>query len=93
MCVCVCTLQAEVYSSDFYAERAAREKIHEEKERLAAQLEYVKKQNSQLHEEMESLGRYSISVSYLCLIFVRLPSVSTCCLTNECCFKFQAVYE
>ncbi|XP_068162833.1 optineurin [Antennarius striatus] len=53
--------QAEVYSSDFYAERAAREKLHEERERLAAQLEYVKKQNSQLHEEMESLGRQSLN--------------------------------
>ncbi|KAG9345755.1 hypothetical protein JZ751_008899 [Albula glossodonta] len=53
--------QAEVYSSDFYAERAAREKIHEEKERLAAQLEFVKKQNSQLQEELESLGRQSLS--------------------------------
>lgn len=54
------SLQAEVYSSDFYAERAAREKLHEEKERLAAQLEFVKKQNSQLQEEMDSLGRYGV---------------------------------
>ncbi|XP_073694313.1 optineurin [Garra rufa] len=53
--------QAEIYSSDFYAERAAREKIHEEKERLATQLEYVKKQNTQLQEEMDSLGRHSMS--------------------------------
>ncbi|XP_053270604.1 optineurin [Pleuronectes platessa] len=53
--------QAEVYSSDFYAERAAREKLHEERERLAAQLEFVKKQNSQLQEEMESLGRHSLN--------------------------------
>ncbi|XP_076861432.1 optineurin isoform X2 [Brachyhypopomus gauderio] len=53
--------QAEVYSSDFYAERAAREKIHEEKEHLAEQLERVKKHNSQLQEEMESLGRQSMS--------------------------------
>ncbi|XP_068611130.1 optineurin [Brachionichthys hirsutus] len=53
--------QAEVYSSDFYAERAAREKLHEERERLAAQLEYVKKQNGQLQEEMESLGRRSLN--------------------------------
>ncbi|XP_026876349.2 optineurin isoform X2 [Electrophorus electricus] len=53
--------QAEVYSSDFYAERAAREKIHEEKERLAAQLEFVRKQNCQLQEEMESLGRQSMN--------------------------------
>lgn len=53
--------QAEVYSSDFYAERAAREKLHEEKERLAAQLEYLKKQNSHLQEEMDSLGRRSLN--------------------------------
>ncbi|XP_071242745.1 optineurin-like isoform X3 [Salvelinus alpinus] len=50
--------QAEVYSSDFYAERAAREKIHEEKERLFAQLEFVKKQNTQLQDEVDSLGRW-----------------------------------
>ncbi|XP_020365125.1 optineurin-like isoform X1 [Oncorhynchus kisutch] len=53
--------QAEVYSSDFYAERAAREKIHEEKERLFAQLEFVKKQNTQLQDEIDSLGRQSLS--------------------------------
>ncbi|XP_026183182.1 optineurin [Mastacembelus armatus] len=53
--------QAEVYSSDFYAERAAREKLHEEKERLATQLEFVKKQNTQLQEEMDSLGRRSLN--------------------------------
>ncbi|XP_038594229.1 optineurin isoform X1 [Micropterus salmoides] len=53
--------QAEVYSSDFYAERAAREKLHEERERLAAQLEYVKKQNTHLQEEMDSLGRRSLN--------------------------------
>ncbi|KAK2883237.1 optineurin isoform X1 [Channa argus] len=53
--------QAEVYSSDFYAERAAREKLHEERERLAAQLEFVKKQNSQLQDEMDSLGRRSLN--------------------------------
>lgn len=53
--------QAEVYSSDFYAEREAREKLHEEKERLATQLEYVKKQHIQLQEEMDSLGRRSLN--------------------------------
>ncbi|MED6284635.1 hypothetical protein CHARACLAT_021010 [Characodon lateralis] len=53
--------QAEVYSSDFYAEQAAREKLHEEKERLAAQLEYVKKQNTQLQQDMDSLGRRSLN--------------------------------
>lgn len=54
--------QAEVYSSDFYAERAAREKLHEEKERLATQLEYVKKQNTQLQDEIDSLGRYEFKL-------------------------------
>lgn len=53
--------QAEVYSSDFYAERAAREKLHEERERLATQLEYVKKQNNQLQEEIDSMGRRSLN--------------------------------
>ncbi|XP_041113637.1 optineurin isoform X1 [Polyodon spathula] len=53
--------QADIYSSDFYAERAAREKIHEEKERIVAQLEFLKKQNSKLQEEMESFGRQSLS--------------------------------
>ncbi|KAM9467474.1 optineurin isoform 1-T3 [Clarias gariepinus] len=59
--VSVFKAQAEVYSSDFYAERAAREKIHEEKERLAAQLEFIKKQNIQLQDEVESMGRQSMS--------------------------------
>ncbi|KAJ4924757.1 hypothetical protein JOQ06_003708 [Pogonophryne albipinna] len=53
--------QAEVYSSDFYAEREAREKLHEERECLATQLEYVKKQNNQLQDEMDSLGRRSLT--------------------------------
>ncbi|XP_053718314.1 optineurin isoform X1 [Synchiropus splendidus] len=53
--------QAEIYSSDFYAEREARTKLHEEKERLATQLEIVRKQNMQLQEEMESLSRRSLS--------------------------------
>ncbi|XP_061109083.1 optineurin isoform X2 [Conger conger] len=53
--------QAEVYSSDFYAERAAREKIHEEKEHLAGQLEYLKQQNRQLQDEMESMGRRNLN--------------------------------
>lgn len=74
-------LQAEVYSSDFYAERAAREKLHEEKERLATQLEYVKKQNTQLQEEIDSFGRYALEQmikfsSKLKLISVCLTSLS-----------------
>ncbi|XP_076008996.1 optineurin isoform X2 [Genypterus blacodes] len=59
--VSVFQAQAEVYSSDFYAERAAREKLHEEKERLATQLEYVKKQHCQLQDEMDSMGRHSLN--------------------------------
>ncbi|MGH0136902.1 UNVERIFIED_CONTAM: hypothetical protein FKN15_036744 [Acipenser sinensis] len=53
--------QADIYSSDFYAERAAREKIHEEKERIVAQLEFIKMQNCKLQEEMESFGRQSLN--------------------------------
>lgn len=67
-------VQAEVYSSDFYAERAAREKLHEEKERLATQLEYVKKQNTQLQEEMDSLGRYGIKQKAI-IAFIPAESV------------------
>ncbi|XP_061662721.1 optineurin isoform X1 [Syngnathoides biaculeatus] len=59
--ISVLQAQAEVYSSDFYAERAAREKLHEERERLAIQLEYVKKQNIHLQEEMESMSRHKLS--------------------------------
>ncbi|XP_037098918.1 optineurin [Syngnathus acus] len=56
--ISVLEAQAEVYSSDFYAERAAREKLHEERECLSVQLEYVKKQNIHLQEEMsrQTLG-------------------------------------
>ncbi|XP_077354894.1 optineurin [Festucalex cinctus] len=53
--------QAQVYCSDFYAERAAREKLHEERERLAVQLEYVKKQNNHLQEQMNSMSRQKLS--------------------------------
>ncbi|XP_046288419.1 optineurin isoform X3 [Marmota monax] len=37
--------EMEVYCSDFHAERAAREKIHEEKEQLALQLAILLKEN------------------------------------------------
>lgn len=36
----------EVYCSDFHAERAAREKIHEEKEQLALQLAVLLKEDN-----------------------------------------------
>jgi len=44
----------EVYCSDFHAERAAREKIHEEKEQLAVQLAYLLKEQ----QNLEDLGRW-----------------------------------
>ncbi|XP_036004986.1 optineurin-like isoform X2 [Fundulus heteroclitus] len=47
--------QAEVYSSDFYAERAAREKLHEEKDHLVSEVENLREQNMQLQEEMVSM--------------------------------------
>ncbi|NXG64012.1 OPTN protein, partial [Hemiprocne comata] len=49
--------QMEVYCSDFHAERAAREKIHEEKEQLAVQLAYLLKEQHNL----EDLGRNSLA--------------------------------
>ncbi|KAJ8355630.1 hypothetical protein SKAU_G00184240 [Synaphobranchus kaupii] len=53
--------QAELYSADFYAERTAREKIHEEKERLIEQLEVLKQRNDQLQEELDSQARRSLT--------------------------------
>ncbi|XP_054033991.1 optineurin [Dryobates pubescens] len=49
--------QMEVYCSDFHAERAAREKIHEEKEQLAVQLAYLLKEQ----QNLEELGRSSLA--------------------------------
>lgn len=46
--------QMEVYCSDFHAERAAREKIHEEKEQLAVQLAYLLKEQ----QNLEDIGRW-----------------------------------
>ncbi|NXU51377.1 OPTN protein, partial [Turnix velox] len=42
--------QMEVYCSDFHAERAAREKIQEEKEQLALQLTYLLKEQQNLDD-------------------------------------------
>ncbi|XP_053319243.1 optineurin [Spea bombifrons] len=50
--------QLDVYSSDFHAEREARQNIHQEKEQLAAQVAYLMQQNSNLKEEIK--GRHSI---------------------------------
>ncbi|KAI1905432.1 hypothetical protein AGOR_G00016120 [Albula goreensis] len=55
--ISVLEAQAEVYKLDFFAEREAREKIHEEKERLAEQLEILRMQHSQLEEK---IGRQSL---------------------------------
>ncbi|NXE05102.1 OPTN protein, partial [Lophotis ruficrista] len=49
--------QMEVYCSDFHAERAAREKIHEEKEQLAVQLARLLKEQ----QNLEDLGRNSLA--------------------------------
>ncbi|KAM6320648.1 optineurin [Aegotheles albertisi] len=49
--------QMEVYCSDFHAERAAREKIHEEKEQLAIQLAYLLKEQ----QNLQDLGRNSLA--------------------------------
>ncbi|XP_023563825.1 optineurin isoform X2 [Octodon degus] len=43
--------QMEIYCSDFHAERAAREKIHEEKEQLALQLAVLLKENNAFEDE------------------------------------------
>ncbi|XP_067559668.1 optineurin isoform X2 [Pseudorca crassidens] len=48
--------QMEVYCSDFHAERAAREKIHEEKEQMALQLAILLKENNAFEDE----GRQSL---------------------------------
>lgn len=42
--------QMELYCSDFHAERAAREKIHEEKEQLALQLAILLKDNNDFED-------------------------------------------
>ncbi|KAL1773964.1 optineurin isoform X1 [Sigmodon hispidus] len=43
--------QLEVYCSDFHAKRAAREKIHEEKEQLALQLAILLKENNDFEDD------------------------------------------
>ncbi|XP_029142145.1 optineurin [Protobothrops mucrosquamatus] len=55
--VAVLRAQMEVYYSDFHAERAAREKIHEEKEQLATQLAYFLAEK----EDRGDLGRCSLA--------------------------------
>ncbi|XP_062928850.1 optineurin [Mobula hypostoma] len=59
--VAVFKAQAEVYSVDFHAERAAREKIHAEKEAMAEKLDLLLKENTQLKEELDTFGRQSLA--------------------------------
>ncbi|XP_059843264.1 optineurin isoform X2 [Hypanus sabinus] len=59
--VAVFKAQAEVYSADFHAERAARETIHAEKEAMAERLDRLMKENTQLKEELDTLGRQSLA--------------------------------
>ncbi|KAJ6666436.1 hypothetical protein lerEdw1_000711 [Lerista edwardsae] len=55
--VTVLRAQMELYCSDFHAERAAREKIHEEKEQLAVQLAYLLSEK----EDHEDFHRSSLA--------------------------------
>lgn len=60
--------QMEVYCSDFHAERAAREKIHEEKEQLALQLALLLKENDTFEDSsrqtlMEMQSRHGARTS------------------------------
>lgn len=57
--------QMEVYCSDFHAERAAREKIHEEKEQLAVQLAYLLKEQ----QNLEELSRWEQTLAELPLTY------------------------
>ncbi|XP_010619604.1 optineurin isoform X9 [Fukomys damarensis] len=52
--------QMEVYCSDFHAERAAREKIHEEKEQLALQLAILLKENNAFEDD----GSFSVAAEH-----------------------------
>lgn len=49
--IAVLRAQMDIYCSDFHAERAAREKLHEEKEQLALQLAILLKENNAFEEE------------------------------------------
>ncbi|XP_013376900.1 PREDICTED: optineurin isoform X2 [Chinchilla lanigera] len=62
--------QMEIYCSDFHAERAAKEKIHEEKEHLALQLAVLLKENNAFEDEdrqslMEMQSRHGARTSDL----------------------------
>ena len=52
-----CVWQAEVWKSDFDAERDARERLHAEKGQLENEFKQVQLRNQQLLDEMESLSK------------------------------------
>ncbi|XP_042191532.1 optineurin isoform X2 [Callorhinchus milii] len=58
--VAVFKAQADVYCADFHAERAAREAMHEERDRMSLKLDLLVKENSKLKEDLETLGRQSL---------------------------------
>ncbi|XP_063109791.1 optineurin isoform X2 [Cavia porcellus] len=66
--IAVLRAQMDIYCSDFHAERAAREKLHEEKEQLALQLAILLKENNAFEEEdrqslMEMQSRHGARTS------------------------------
>eukprot|EP00061_Rhincodon_typus_P017121 g45680.t1 len=54
--VAVFRAQADVYSADFHAERAAREAIHAEKESLAERVNLLMKENTKMKEELDAFS-------------------------------------
>ncbi|GCC36790.1 hypothetical protein chiPu_0015289 [Chiloscyllium punctatum] len=58
--VAVFRAQADVYSADFHAERAAREAIHAEKESLAERVNLLMKENTKMKEELDAFSRQSL---------------------------------
>ncbi|XP_060698605.1 optineurin isoform X2 [Hemiscyllium ocellatum] len=58
--VAVFRAQADVYSADFHAERAAREAIHAEKESLAERVNLLMKENTKMKEELGAFSRQSL---------------------------------
>ncbi|XP_015248296.1 PREDICTED: optineurin-like [Cyprinodon variegatus] len=59
--IAVLKVQADAFSADFYAEREAKERLHEEKECVAAQLEELQKRNMQLQQQIKKLTWCSLN--------------------------------
>lgn len=74
----------EVYCSDFHAERAAREKIHEEKEQLAVQLAYLLKDQ----QNLEDLGRWEQTLAEPSLDCLVIPHAG-----DDQCYIFSISVE